>query len=158
MKKSMMILAAAMVFVAVAYADQGVYKSGTITLAATATSGEAIVDLGEAGNETRDLSRVVAYHSAGNGTGTVAFVTYDIGVEGAVCSSGSLTNGVSYTGWPQYKYTQTNSVNVVTGDVALVVSDLITEARQYPVRYIKVKVTQPSFPLSNTYKFSVFAD
>ena len=141
-----------------AFASGGMYESGAITIAAGETSGEKFVDLGEASNYIKDLNRVVAYHVDGNATGTVSFVAWDIGLEDTIVSSGPLTNRAAFRANPMYNYYLTNSVNVVTGGVVVVVNDVEMKAKPYSVRLMKVKVAQPSSESSNTYRFSIFAD
>ena len=103
----------------------------TITVAASETSGTAYLELFRAnGAPCSTIESVYVTVASGNGTGTVAFATYDYGVATTIKTSDSVRYGTAYAGYPVNSistlYTYPVAQNVVTGTMSFVVNDMST--------------------------------
>lgn len=157
MKKVMCIVGAVMI-AACLMAQSPVYRTKTITLAAGVTNVSDYIPITDNGSESyREINRVVAVHTSGPGTGTVSFAASDLGATYPISTTGDLITLAEAFDWPKYAYVSGQTVNLVTGDVFVVKTDISTNYQPYAVRVLKVTVTQPSSPLVNVYNVGAYA-
>lgn len=157
MKKLMTIVGMVMVAVCI-MAQSPVYRNDTITLAAGVTNQSVLIPITDNGVETyREVDRVVAIHTSGPGTGVVAFAAIDVGATYQISTTGNLITLAEAFDWPKYAYVSGQTVNLVTGNVFVVKTNLSTNYQPYSVRVLKVTVSQPSSPLVNVYKVGAYA-
>ena len=158
MKKVMTIMGAVMIAVCI-MAQEPVYRSETITLEAGVTNQSVIIPITDNGFEAyREINRLVAIHTSGPGTGVVAFASIDVGATYPISTTGSLITLAEAFDWPKYAYVSGQTVNLVTGNVFVVKTNLSTNYQPYAVRILNVTVSQPSSPLVNVYKVGVYAN
>lgn len=157
MKKVMTIVGAVMIAVCI-MAQSPVYRTKTLTLAAGVTNVSDYIPIADVGvGSYREIDRVVAVHTSGPGTGTVSFAASDIGTSYTLYTTGNLITLAEAFDWPKFAYVSGQTVNLVTGNVFVVKTNVSTNYQPYSVRMLKVTVSQPSSPLQNVYDVSVFA-
>ena len=113
------------------------------------TSAQSVFTIGsKTGDDISFVDRFVAVNVSGNGTGTVSFAAYDLGVTVPVAVSGALTQGNAYTNWPRAVFhdpaaTSTNA-------------DPDFVAEPYSVRKCILSVSQEAVTNDTVYKFGVY--
>ena len=158
MKKVIAIVGVVMFAVAI-MAQSPVYRPKAITLAAGVTNVSDYIPITDNGSESyRKIDHVVAIHTSGPGTGTVAFADFDLGATRDIYTTGELITSAYEFNWPKYAYIAGSIVNVVTGNVIAAASNTQTNYQPYSVRMLKVTVSQPSSPLVNVYNVSAYAE
>lgn len=141
-------LLAASVFAANRYTN-------TVTIAAGSTNAVATFDIFEPGGSCGEIDTVIATVASGNGTGTVAFAAYDLGVATTIATSGALTSGSGYRANPMALTTTayTYPTMIVTGEAAIATGYVQTNyaavAKSYISRQVRVNISQGTKGVAN---------
>lgn len=134
--------------------------SGDITLAAGVTTNYTEVALDDVGRGVhfRELDEFIFKNSSGTATGTVTVSSLDIGVTTQVYNAGSHIPGYSTVSYPRRaQEVQTWAGFVVTGNVAIAKSTVVTRNEPYMAKRLLIKITQPASATANVYKYSIRA-
>ena len=157
-----MLLAIMFVMVGSVYkADAKTPFFGEITVAAGETnvvSGDIL--LGDKSGDIgyRDLDSFEIINSSGTGTGTVTLVSSDM-ADTTILSAGAHIPGASTLNYPLRSYTEQSIAGwVVTGNVAVATSTIVTGYAKYGVRRAHIQITQPASATANTYRWLIKAD
>lgn len=139
------------------------YHTNIVTIATGYTNATVVFDIAEPGKMCAEVDTVIATVAAGDGTGTVAFATYDLGVATTIATSGTMTRGEGYRANPMAMTTTmyTYPTMLVTGaDNAMsdyVQTNYLAVAKSYIARQIRVNISQGIKGVENdtVYKFVV---
>ena len=181
MKKLVLFLASILVMGALhnVHAQVPFHKEGTITLAASATSGyeDVLISAHGIGNRPiASLDSISIYHVSGGGTGTVSVLSVDAGgLQTTLGTTAAMTNLVGEVLAPRRSVAQTTSGGYVTTnypvqfetagadttnyymvDVLVPVTTTASILEPYLVRTLRVSVAQPAHATVNTYKFTAY--
>ncbi len=160
MKKGAMVFAMLMLIVSFAVA-QSVYVGDTITVAAGITNLTTdAVSIHDPGGPVmyREVEEFLVINASGTGTGTVYLISSEIGIDTTIASAGAHVPGASSVNYPLRAFTEQSMAGwVVTGNVAVAKSTVVTGYENYKARTLKVKITQPASATANTYRWAVKA-
>ena len=134
--------------------------SGDITVAAGVTTNYTDVVLDDLGRGVyfRELDEFIFLNASGTATGTVTVSSVDIGVTTQVYNAGIHIPGYSTVSYPRRaQEVQTWAGFVVTGNVAIAKSTVVTRNDPYMAKRLLIKITQPASATANVYKYSIRA-
>ena len=134
--------------------------SDDITVAAGVTTNYTEVALDDVGRGVyfRELDEFIFRNASGTATGTVTVSSLDIGVTTQVYNAGSHIPGYSTVSYPRRaQEVQTWAGFVVTGNVAIAKSTVVTRNDPYMAKRLLIKITQPASATANVYKYSIRA-
>jgi len=163
MKKVMGILLAVMFMMTgfCVMAQSPFYAAGDITVAAGVTNvvKDDITLYDTSGPcAFRELEEFIVKNVSGTGTGTVTLLSVNIGVETQIMNAGSHIPGYSTISYPRRTAeVQSWAGWVVTGNVAVAKSTVVTNYEKYGVRKLKINIAQPASATANVYRYSIKA-
>lgn len=106
----------------------------------------------------RELDEFIVKNVSGTGTGTVTLLSVDIGVETQIMNAGSHVPGYSTISYPRRTAEVQSAAGwVVTGNVAVAKSTVISDYVKYGVRKLKINIAQPASATPNVYRYSIKA-
>ena len=135
-------------------------KADNITVAAGVTTNytEVALDNVAEGVFYRELDEFMVRNFSGTGTGTVTVSALDIGVTTQVYNAGSHIPDYSTISYPRRtQAVQSIAGYVVTGNVAVATSTVVSNYVPYAASKLLIKITQPASATANVYKYSIRA-
>lgn len=158
-----MILAALLITVVVfcAQAQLPYYKAGEITVGAGVTNVSTdTINLFDDARSIgfRHLKEMTFENVSGTGTGTITVASVDMGVTDTVFNAGEHIPAATTIAYP-YRTNAVQSIAgwVVTGDVAVAKSTIVSNYAEFNVRQLKIKIEQPASATATIYRYTIKA-